>query len=521
MTCFETRRQIFSRILKFLIITALFSIISISFARKINLCAADLGRHIKNGEIFFKQNQIISSNFYSYTEPDFETLNHHWGSGIIFYLVWKYLDFSGLSVFYIVLNLLTFFLFFRIALKSSDFHCSMLSAVLSIPIFTSRTEIRPEGFSYLFMALFCYFLWGFRQGKFSFRTLLLFLPLIQAVWVNIHIYFFLGPALILFFLVHDLLTGKNLTKRNGILLLAACAVSLLNPFGLKGVLEPFTIFREYGYLVKENQSLIFMQDRFGGLIYLHFEFLCFITFISLVFIILQKKFRIFLFEFLAAGFTGILSCLMVRSFPLFGFFFIPAGSAFLYFSAGKFSGLPQKLIRFSTAVFSIFILGFSAFSKNNYYSALHEDTGIGLSEGVRSSAEFFRKNHIEGLIFNNYDIGGYLIFHLFPEQKVFVDNRPEAYSVSFFRDIYIPMQENEEKWIAADNKYNFNAIYFFRHDLTPWAQPFLIKRLQDPMWSPVFVDDFTLILLKRNRKNEELIKLYELPKSIFTVTKEY
>jgi len=55
---------------------------------------------------------------------------------------------------------------------------------------------------------------------------------------------------------------------------------------------------------------------------------------------------------------------------------------------------------------------------------------------------FFKENNLQGPIFNNYDIGGYLIFNLFPQEKVFVDNRPETYSSEFFQEDYIPMQED-------------------------------------------------------------------------------
>ena len=111
----------------------------------------------------------------------------------------------------------------------------------------------------------------------------------------------------------------------------------------------------------------------------------------------------------------------------------------------------------------------------------------------------------------------YLIYHLFPLHQIFVDNRPEAYTASFLKDTYVSMQEDETIWKEVDDKYHFNVIYFYRHDITPWAQPFLIRRLQDRNWVPVFVDDYTLILVRRSKKNAKLIQLYTLPKSIFKI----
>ena len=41
-----------------------------------------------------------------------------------------------------------------------------------------------------------------------------------------------------------------------------------------------------------------------------------------------------------------------------------------------------------------------------------------LSLVSNDAAEFFKREKISGVIFNNADIGGYLIFHLSPQHKV-------------------------------------------------------------------------------------------------------
>ncbi|MBU2068241.1 hypothetical protein KKE13_01515, partial [Patescibacteria group bacterium] len=68
------------------------------FMYKIDLTVVDLGRHIINGQMILAgQFGILDTNFYSYTEPDFSVINHHWGGGVIFYLIWKVFGFAGLS----------------------------------------------------------------------------------------------------------------------------------------------------------------------------------------------------------------------------------------------------------------------------------------------------------------------------------------------------------------------------------------------------------------------------------------
>ncbi len=145
--------------------------------------------------------------------------------------------------------------------------------------------------------------------------------------------------------------------------------------------------------------------------------------------------------------------------------------------------------------------------------------GIGIDQKQITPINFIKDNKIHGPFFNNYDIGGFMIFGLFPKEKVFVDNRPEAYPKDFFENIYIPMQENEDIWKKELMKEKFNAIFFDRLDYTPWAQKFLLTRIKDSTWAPVFVDEQTIIFVARNKENTEIIKKYELPKEMFGLNK--
>jgi len=77
------------------------------------------------------------------------------------------------------------------------------------------------------------------------------------------------------------------------------------------------------------------------------------------------------------------------------------------------------------------------------------------------------------------------------------------------------MQESEEKWQDEQKKFGFNVIYFYWHDLTPWAQTFLVNRTQDPDWVPIYVDDFALIFVKNTAANERWIRQFQIPRSRF------
>lgn len=485
-------------------------------AHKVNLVTADLGRHIRNGEFVFQNLKSLTTNFYSYTEPSFSTTNHHWLSGVVFYLVFKLAGFTGLSLFFLILSLSTLIIFFHLGQKKAGFVFASLACLLVTPLLAERTEIRPEGFSYLLTGIFFWLLLRYKEKKLSPKWLFL-LPLLEILWVNLHIYFFLGPFLIGIFLINEVLSRSpaKILRHLTIVFVLTSLATILNPFGLKGSLAPLTIFENYGYRLVENQPVWFIEKLISNPNFLIFKIVFFVTALSFFLLILKKRF--YFLNFCVFLFFSLIAWLSIRNFTLFGFFTLPVLAANLSFLFGKrLKNYEEILAIFAPILIASFLI-FSIIFKWPTNFAYWRQFGLGLESENSRSAEFFKAQKIQGPIFNNYDIGGYLIFHLFPEQKVFVDNRPEAYSTDFFQKIYVPMQENDEEWQKQDKIQNFNAIFFAYHDATPWGQNFLVKRVGDPQWAPVFVDQNCLIFLKRNSQNQKIIEKFEIPKSYFRV----
>ena len=218
------------------------------FAQKINLTTADLGRHITNGKVFLTQGKVVSTNFYSYTQTDFPTVTHHWFSGVIFYLVEKVSSFTGLSLFYVIISGLTALLFLKTAQVKSNFGIALFFTLIFIPLLADRKEIRPEGFSYLFMGLYYYLLILYKQKKIGFRQLFPAILITQLLWVNIHLFFVMGIFVIGIFVTKDLVEHllykkKNQLKELALLLTLTVLISLANPYGIYGLLEPFNILK--------------------------------------------------------------------------------------------------------------------------------------------------------------------------------------------------------------------------------------------------------------------------------------
>lgn len=492
-------------------------------SHRIDLTVADIGRHLRNGEFLLKDAAVRTTNFYSYTVPDYPVPNHHWLSGLFFFGVWRLGGFPLLHLIFIGLALTTLFIFLRLAWREAGSGPAALLGFLTLPLLAERTEIRPEIFSYFFSAIFFWLLLRYKdRGN---RLSLLALPILELVWVNSHIYFFLGLFLIVLFLI-GAAVARPFDRKKVLplvwILLATAVATLLNPSFLRGAVAPFTIFQNYGYRLAENQPVWFLEKLLINPNFAIFKILFGLLAASfLARLILDRRIlaniRSLAINIGLGTLVSVMGWLAARNFALFGFFFIPLAAGNLAACCRPWLAAHSRLLAAGAAgIISILIIP-AFFGHWQRYFPYWREGGIGLESDNGRSAEFFREQGLRGPIFNNYDIGGYLIWHLFPQEQVFVDNRPEAYPAEFFTETYVPMQEKEEAWQNADDQWGFNAIFFSHRDMTPWGQQFLIARLNDPQWAPVFADRYAIIFLKRNEENRPVIERFEIPQGAFRV----
>src|SRR3989338_3877329 len=180
----------------------------------------DIGRHLKIGEIIWQMNfgegsgakpgisvEVPKTNLFSFTEPDFQFINHHWLSEVIFFGIFSWAGFTGLILVKTFLVSVAFLSLFIITQRYSKFWPLMVSFLLSVFIFIQRTEVRPEIFSFVILAFFLFALFKAKLEKNYFY--LWFLPILELFWVNLHIYFFIGPFLISAFLIDRLVFKKT------------------------------------------------------------------------------------------------------------------------------------------------------------------------------------------------------------------------------------------------------------------------------------------------------------------------
>ena len=474
----------------------------------------DIGRHLKLGEIIWQTKQVPTTNLFSYTEPDHPFINHHWLSEVWFYGLDQWIGLKGLIIFKVVALVVVLGLLLYALSPLVSNPTLLFSTFLGIMLIRERTDVRPEIFSYLFLAFFLCASYRFKYlGE---KKWLYWLPLVQLLWVNSHIYFILGAAVLTFLLIDAFANHHPDRKLVFWIWLATLLINLANPNGLAGALSPLTIFQHYGYSVAENQSIFFLLNYAGGImlnnIYIFFSTLVFLG--VALWRLVRQGVRQNTFNFLLATSFTILAMTMIRNFALYGLALVPVlslgfkkANSLVAKTVTRFN--PKPLYVFSTVLLILLIY---AVASNNFYHWLPSGQTFGLAvpAGAAPAVEFIQANQLHGPLFNNFDVGSYLIWKLFPEEKVFVDGRPEAYSVDFFEKVYKPMQTDSAQWEKLSQQYQINYVIFDHHDATPWAQAFLTAMSKNPDWPIVFVDDYSIIFLKRTAQNLLVIEKFAL-----------
>ncbi len=527
----------------------LFGLLAVFLVHNFDSIGQDIGRHLKTGEIIWQTKSVPTTNLFSFTEPDFPFTNHHWLSEVIFYGVFNLGGFTGLILLKVFVVLATFLLLLLTTSnvvttfdvnqhKKAVFWPIVISFLFSIFIFISRTEVRPEIFSFLILVFFMFVLFKAKyEQKYKY---LWFLSLAQLLWVNLHIYFFIGPFLFLAFFIDRLfdpvIRNTKYVMRNFVIIGGLIGLAtLVNPAGIQGALLPFNILKEYGYSIVENQTLAFLADFFGFNLPI-FVFKISVAVLVVSFLLTIKKAKQIIFEILFSAFFIYAGFRMLRNLPLYALALFPVMAVLLM---DVFRGVGARLLTTSDGhgtfdvktlnvqrasdvkkradnVLKMVVIGFLVFmiffvASGGYYkwARLSKTFGFSVPNGLERAVNFVKENNIEGPMFNNFDIGGYLIWQLYLREKVFVDNRPEAYSVEFFSETYKPMQENEEKWAEFSGKYDINFIFFGHTDATPWGQTFLKSIVRNSGWKVVFINENAIILVKNNDKNRPIFSKYK------------
>ena len=461
----------------------------------------DLGRHLLLGKIIVNSGNVPLTNLISYTNTNYPFINTHWLSEVIFYLLYTVSGFNGLIILTAVLSVITLALVFIPTIRKFDSFATILITLVYLQVYFERTEVRPEVFSMLLLAIFITILYKYRK-KYT-RWIFTLIPL-ELFWVNFHIYFFVGIVILLLFLLDAYFAKKEAFNSKKTLTLAfvtiaAGLVTLCNPNFINGAVYPLLVLHNYGVSIQENDNFFLAMSLYKDPSFFFFGLSLIVLWLA-IFFARKKMTRIDIFLATFFTFMGIFA---VRDFTLFVIgTFIPAVTALSSLTTFISHKFQEEKVRFIKITFLIIVsLIFIPSIKADI--DIH-GIGLGVTDNARDAADFLLKNNLDGTIYNNFTIGSYLAYRLYPKEKVFVDGRPEAYPKEFFQNIYYPMQTSQTVFDQTENKYNFNTIFL---DYTDTSENQLINQLlKSNTWKMIYLNSEIVIFVKNISTNQQIIK---------------
>ena len=145
----------------------------------------DLWGHIRFGQDILRTGSIVATDIYSYRTGGHPWINHEWLSEVIFAGLYNQSGPVGLIIFKVLVSLLILGLSYAHLSRQGlgSYSSVFLLLVMSIPFRLGLGTIRPQIFTYLF---FFFELLILEEATAAHPYWLWMLPILLAVWVNLH-----------------------------------------------------------------------------------------------------------------------------------------------------------------------------------------------------------------------------------------------------------------------------------------------------------------------------------------------
>lgn len=407
------------------------------------------------------------------------------------------------------------FVFLNVKNQTASDVLSLIFASVIFLIAVPYSADRPQLFTFLIFSMGYYLLEDFRTK--TSRNIFLF-PVLVMILANMHpgyivclllISVYLFASGIRHFIMKDYEEGLKFRRLLTIWILSIL-LSALNPTGVKEFKSMLHI-GEYIQGIVEFMPTFYLFAK--KLVPLNYPYLFFLSFAFLAII-----------EFRKIGLTHILLLIVFSIMSFFSiryviFFMcvsapIIAKTAIIWKEKGVFAK-PVSMVNTRKVFFHLlfFILGVFLVFHSLLGLARYELKADFLSAAPKGAADFLETLPVKGNMLNEYGFGGYLIWRLYPEKKVFIDGRalePDVYNEYML--ITLTKRDQTQSWEDIIKKYDIAYIVIpplmYHGQIYP-----LVEALYDSdSWGLIYKDDLSLVFLHDDSRNISLVKRYAMDK---------
>ena len=448
----------------------------------------DLWWHLRTGQWIVETRSIPHSDSFSFTRGGSPWISHEWLSEVTLFELWKRSGPQTVIIFSAIITTAGFlFLYLRCPGKP---HWAAAATVLGAWASAPTWGARPQMFTFTLASLL---LWLIERGEERPR-LLLWIPPLFLLWLNLHGGFALGPALLVLYalgLIFEAVIGTTSWQQARPIILRVLAITLaclalvpLNPSGAQLYRYPLDTLRSHGM-----RSLIVEWFSPDAHQWLYFPFL--LTFLLLIPALAVSRSPLrgrVLVPLLLTSFAALDA---VRHIPIFILIAVPVIAASLPdSSSSEVFSPPPALPKFRAFFNAALLITLTAF-------VLFRWTNLAHNEGSREAAllpekaiAFLHATPEPERVFVFYDWGGYAIWKLYPQYRVFADGRADLYGDDLLRQCIQTVPQVRQGWQTVLDTWDVQTI------LVPPTIPLAQALLLDPNWIAPYRDSRAVIFVR-------------------------
>jgi len=485
----------------------------------------DVYWHIKNGE-YHIQNQtlLMDHSVYSWTPAIKYAPYCTWAVDVILYALFGA---GGWPLMYCFMYVLLFFpvlmagLFARrVGVPANGFLlCTLLMLQLAV---ADASYLKPELFSLAFFVLISalYFYIKIDHTNKKKGLFFLYLPLIYMLWANMHGVFFIGLVLLGAIIVGEVINywtkRKSRFPKSTVITLSIAGmmsgvVTLLTPYGTELITNLLNL-SSAGVSSNISANIIAFQSVFEnihrGSVELKMEYwgVMAVSFVILFAIYARKNRDLDFGVLLPTLFLSFVYLKYLRA----SFYWPPFWAISLIYLASKERVDLMSVIRKSKPItkygLALLLIGISIFFPGRaLYDAIYQPLrysyfGYGANEGLPvQESKFLKEHNIGTKLFNSYNAGAYLIFDLYPERKVFIDNRSFPYRDNIYNK-YMALRDGQVSLGEMEAEFRFDAAVITHHEIV------LNQFLSSDQWRPVYYGSGGVVFVKNDSDFERDIR---------------
>jgi hypothetical protein len=459
----------------------------------------DVWWHLETGQYISEHTRVPRVDPFSYTRGGAPWVAHEWLADLLLYGIQRVAGWGALIVLFAAIVTASFFvLYLRCGSRPGLAGLiTLLAACATMPLW----GVRPQILSLLLTSLWLLLLErSERDPKLLWWTLPLML-----LWVNLHAGFALGLALSAVFLAGEWIEGlrrksarggmapSGISPNPGPLRLAALIFLLdlllvpLNPNGPRLFDYPLETLRS---TAMQSYIAEWASPNFHQLESLPLLVLVLASFVILAWTRSPMRQR----DFLLLPVSLFASLVSIRLIPFFVLIAAPLLARQWAGALPSRSGNFSKSSSTSTALHALLnagmILTLALFAVVHTIQVIHRQPQAVAQAFPERAVAFLQSHPGLGPIFNHYDWGGYLIWKLYPETRVFIDGRADLYGDSML-DPFASTYQFKGDWRRPLERWDIHTV------LVPSHSALAVGLGNAPGWSVAYGDAQAVVLTDR------------------------